>query len=108
MLSDIHCLGLEPHHLIIKTSYIDWWPKKYRHTHTYVKISCDTTQYTKFPFFVMHAKPHGMRGLRNHYHLCLDPKLGHGKFSMLRITCACDSYTNILNKRWDPGVSHTK
>ena len=47
--------------------------------HTSVNISCATTQFHALPFCGLHVKPHGVRGLSKHYHLQLDPKLGHGK-----------------------------
>ena len=46
--------------------------------HKDVKIYCDTNQLPALPFFGPYPKPHGVRGLSKHYHLRLNPKLGHG------------------------------
>ena len=44
-----------------------------------VKMYCNTNQFPTLPFCGPHSKPHGARGLRKHYHLRFDPKLGMGK-----------------------------
>ena len=76
--------------------------------HTSAKILCDTTQFPLLSFCRPQAKPHGVRGLSKHYHLLLDPKLGHGKYTIRRIPCACISFTNVLDKSWYYGVDPTK
>ena len=55
-----------------------------------VKMYCNTNQYPTLPFCGPHSKPHGARGLSEHYHLRFDPKLGMGKCVIRRIPCACD------------------
>ena len=37
--------------------------------HKYVKIYCVTNQSPELPFCGPHPKPHGARGLSEHYHL---------------------------------------
>ena len=51
-------------------------------------------------FCVPHEKYHGVIGLRKHYHFWLDPKLGHGKYAILWVPCACIYCTNVLYKTW--------
>ena len=46
------------------------------------------------------------RGSRKKYHLRLDPKLGQGKFIILRIPCECVTCKSILYKPFNPGVSN--
>ena len=50
---------------------------------------CNTNQFQELPFCGPHAKPHGARGLINNYNVRFDPKLGHGIFAIIRITCSC-------------------
>ena len=57
-----------------------------------VKIYCDTNQFPELPFCGPNYKPHGARGLRNHYHLRFDPKLGMGVCAIFRIPCAFVAY----------------
>ena len=45
-------------------------------------------------------KPHGVRGLSEHYHLQIYSKLGYGKCTIIRITCALIACTNMLDKPW--------
>ena len=42
----------------------------------YVKIYCNTNQFSALPFCVPHSKTHGARGLSKHYNLRFDPKIG--------------------------------
>ena len=59
--------------------------------------------------FVDHTpKKHVVRGLRNNYHLYLEPKLGQVICEIWWIQCACVVCTEILNKQWYPGVLHTE
>ena len=46
--------------------------------HKDVKMYFDTNQFPELPFCGPHPKPRGSRGLRNHYRLRFDPKIGHG------------------------------
>ena len=71
-----------------------------------VKMSCATTKFPEFPFCGPHVKPHGLQGLRKHYHLRLDTEFGHGKCPIWRIPCACVSFTNIIYNLWSPAVDH--
>ena len=50
--------------------------------HTSVKILCATTQSPELSFCGPHTKPHVVRGLSKHYHLRLEPQLGHGKYAI--------------------------
>ena len=83
------------HGLLEYSSNLKWYESEYHVQdskyvpHTSIKMPCTTTQVPALSFCGPHAKPHGVRGLRKSYHLVLDPKLGHGKYSMQRITCAC-------------------
>ena len=43
-----------------------------------VKIYCNKNQFPELLLCVTHNKPHGVRGLSNHYHMRFDPKIGHG------------------------------
>ena len=58
----------------------------------------------------MHAAllPSSIQQSCKYYHFLLDPKLGHIKFSIRRIPCACISYTNILDNPWSYGAYPTK
>ena len=63
-------------------------------------MSCVSTQFQEFSFYGLHAKPHVVIRMRKHYHLRLDPKLGHGKYSIRRIPFAFITCTNMLDKQW--------
>ena len=43
-----------------------------------VKIYCNKNQFPELLLCVTHNKPHGVRGLSNHYHMRFEPKIGHG------------------------------
>ena len=73
-----------------------------------VKMAYATTQFIAIQFYGAHVKPHVVRGLSKNYHLRLYPKLGLGKFAIRQIHCACVACANILDKAWDPGVSHSQ
>ena len=73
-----------------------------------MKIYCDTNQFPTLPFFGSYPKPHGERGLRKHYHLRFNPKLGHGICTIRRIPCACVACTSILEKPWIYGILSNK
>ena len=68
--------------------------------HQDVKMYCNTNQSSELPFCGPHSKPHGARGLSNHYHLLFDQKPGNGICAILCILCACVACTSILDKPW--------
>ena len=68
--------------------------------HQDVIIYCNTNQFPALPFCGPYSKPHGARGLSNHYHSRFYSKLGNGIFSILRIPCACVAYASMLDKPW--------
>ena len=72
------------------------------------KISCVTKYFSEFLFSGPHAKPHGVQGLINNYYICLDPKLGHGKFAIWQIPYVCVACTNLLDKPWATGMSQVQ
>ena len=74
----------------------------------YVKIYCNTNQFPALPFCGPHSKPHGSRGLGEHYHLRFYPKLGMGVCAIFRIPCACFACTSMLDKAWISGISSDK
>ena len=47
-----------------------------------------------------HYKPHGTRGMSNHYHLRFDTKLGNGVCAIRCIPCDCVACTSMLDKTW--------
>ena len=55
----------------------------------YVNIYCDTNQFPTLSFGGSNPKPHGARGLGNHYHLRFDPNIGHGICVIIHIPRAC-------------------
>ena len=61
---------------------------------------CNKNQLPALPFCGPHSKPHGARGLSEHYHLRFDPKLGNGVYAIRRISCACVACTSMLDKPW--------
>ena len=72
--------------------------------HKYVKIYCDTNQFPALPFCGSHPKPHGARGLGNHYHFSFDTNLGHGICTIRQIPCACVACTSMLDQPCIYGV----
>ena len=72
--------------------------------HKDVKVYFDTNQFPALPFGSPHPKPHRSRGLSKHYHLCFDPKLGHGICAIFRIPCACVACTSMLDHPWISGT----
>ena len=62
-------------------------------------------QFPTLPSCVTHTKPHDLRGLRKHYHILFDPKLGHGICVICRIPCACAECTYMLDKLWIHGLT---
>ena len=65
----------------------------------------NTTQFSLLLFFVPREKPHGVQGLIKHYHMILEPKLGHGTCEILQIPCACYACTYMLDNPWDPRIN---
>ena len=63
-----------------------------------VKIYCNTNQFPELPFCVPNSKPHSARGIRNHYNLSFDPKVGMGICAIRRIPCACVACKSMLGK----------
>ena len=56
--------------------------------HKSVIMFCDKTQSPALPFGGTHSKLHGVRGLRKHYNMILDPKIVHGTCAIHQIPCA--------------------
>ena len=69
-----------------------------------VKMYCDTNQFPTLPFCGPHPKPHGARGFSKHYHLCFDPKLGHGICAIHHIPCSCVACKSMLDNTWVSGI----
>ena len=69
-----------------------------------MKIYCDTNQLPALTVCGPHPKPHGERGLSNHYHLRFDPKLGHGICKINCISCACVACKLMLDQPWISGI----
>ena len=72
--------------------------------HKDVKIYYKTNQLPALLFCGPHSKPHDTRGMSKHYHLCFDPKIGNSVCEILRIPCAYDSCTSILDKTLISGI----
>ena len=72
--------------------------------HKYVKMFCNTNQFSVLPFCGPHMKPHGVCRLNNHYHMCLDTKLCHRTCAIYLIPCTCTQCTHVLDKPYTPGV----
>ena len=58
----------------------------------------NTNHIPSLPFCGPHTKPHGVRGSCKHYHIQFDTKLGHGKFTIRLIPCACDEDKAMIDK----------
>ena len=76
--------------------------------HQDVIMYCNTNKSPTLTFSVPHSKPHGARGLSKHYHLRFYPKLDNGACAIIRIPCACVSYTSMLDKPWISGIPSEK
>ena len=72
--------------------------------HQDVRIYCNTNQFPALPSCGPYYKPHGARGLSNHYHLRFVPKLGNGMCVILCIPCAFFACTSMLDKPWISGI----
>ena len=57
-----------------------------------------TKQFPGFQFLGPHNKPHGVRGLCDHYHMRFDTKLGHVTCEICRIHFASPPYTFMLDQ----------
>ena len=66
--------------------------------HQYVRMYCNTNQFSALPLCGTYYKPHSARELSKHYHLCFEPKLGNGVCAIFLITCACVACTSMLDK----------
>ena len=73
-----------------------------------MKIYCDTNQIPALPFCGPHPNPRGERGFSKHYHLRIDPKLGHDICVIHRIPCACVSCTSMIYQPWIYGITSKK
>ena len=76
--------------------------------HQYVRMYCNTNQFHALPFCGPHSKPHGARGVSNHYHLRFDQKLCNGVCAILRIPCTCAACTSMIYKPWISGIPSDK
>ena len=72
--------------------------------HQDVRMYCNTSQLPELSFCGPHSKNHDAKGLRKHYHLRFDPKLGMGICAIRRIPCACVECTSMLDKPWISGI----
>ena len=77
-------------------------------SHISLKISRATAKFPSLSFCGPHVKLYGVIGLIRHYHLRLEPKLGHGKCAIRQINFACIACKNMLDKIWAYGVEPTK
>ena len=66
------------------------------------RIYCATDQFHELQFLGAHNKPHGVRGLGNHSHICFYYKLGNDTCAIRSITCACTTCTYMLDQPWAP------
>ena len=76
--------------------------------HKYVKMYCNSNQLPELSFCGPYSKPHGARGLSNHYHLRFDPKLGNSVCVIFHILCAYVAWTSMLDKPWISGIPSNK
>ena len=76
--------------------------------HQEVKMYCSTNHFTELNFLGPHNKPHGLRGLGNHYNMHFDPKIGHVTYEICRIPCACTSCTSSMDQHWIIGFPAQK
>ena len=61
--------------------------------HQDVRMYCSTNQFPSLPLCGLHSKPHGARGLSNHYHFLFCPKLVNGVYEIRRIPFSCVACT---------------
>ena len=73
-----------------------------------VKMYCNTNQLLALPFCGPYSKPHVVRGLSKHFHLCFDPKLGMILCTIRCIPCAGVACTPMLDKPWIYSISSDK
>ena len=95
-------------------SKITWKDREYHVQYNYdvshkdVRIYCDTNKFQTLPFCGSHPKTHGARGLGKHYHIRLDPNIGHGICSIRGIPCDYVACTSMLDQPWISGFQSTK
>ena len=73
-----------------------------------MKMYYNKNQFPTLPFCGLHYKPHGAKGLGEHYHSRFDPKLCMGKCAIRRIPCTCVACTPMLYKPWISGIPSEK
>ena len=73
-----------------------------------MRVYCNTNQFPELPLCSPHSKPHGARGLRKHYHLRFNLKLGNGVCAIIRISCNCVACTSMIYKHWISGIPPDK
>ena len=71
--------------------------------HQDVKMYCATNQFPELKLLGPNNKPHGVRGLGKHYHMCFDTKIGHDTCETSCIPFACTLYTYIIDQPRVPG-----
>ena len=64
---------------------------------------CTTKQFPELKFLGPYTKPHGLRGLGNHYHMRFVTKLGHGTYEIRCMPCYCSFSAYIIDQPWIPG-----
>ena len=69
-----------------------------------VKMYCNTNKLPELLFSGPNSKPHGARGLSEHYPLSFYPKIGMGVCEIFRIPCACVACTSMIDKPWISGI----
>ena len=65
--------------------------------HQDVKMYCATNQFPELKSLGPNNKPHGVRGLGKHYHMCFDTKLVHGTCEMHSIRFDCPTCTSMID-----------
>ena len=69
---------------------------------------CVTNQFPGLKFLGPYKKIHVVHGLGKHYHTHFDTKLGHGRYSIYHIPCACTFSTSIIDQTWISGFPEQK
>ena len=72
--------------------------------HKYVKMYCNTNQFSELLFSGPYYKPNSAKGLSEHYHLRLYQKLGMGIFAIFRIPWDCVVCASMIDKNWISGI----
>ena len=76
--------------------------------HQDLKVYCSTNHFPELNFLGPHKKPHGVRRLGKHYHMCFDPKLGHVTCAIRLIPCSFNLCTSIIDQTWVSGFPAQK